>query len=108
MKTLKLHLKLIKGRWYVSSGAKGYKTFPKFNEILNSWIKGSEAEVLFTSEKLDSSVMKCMLRRNDKGNIVTDFYDIESDNLITSEEQCPKMFSDFEIDSSFYLSCDKW
>lgn len=100
---LKIHLKKIKGKWYASSGPKGYKVFLNFGDQLSEWLKKSEADVVFSQTKNENTVFLCKIRK-EGNNYVIDFYDTNTQELVTSEEQCPKIFNDFSIDSEFYLN----
>lgn len=100
---LKIYLKIVQGRWYISLGKKGYKSTYELDEALSEWIEGSEAIVTFTSEKTSESVRKVVIRwENDKPTM--DLYDPNSRELLRSIKQCPKIFLDYVISNEFYIN----
>lgn len=105
MMDLKIHLKVVKGRWYISLGKKGYKSTYELNAALSEWIRGDEANVSFTTDKTDKSVLKVVIRQEDKW-FSMDVYDPNSGEFIRSVKQCPKIFSDYMIENEFYINYD--
>lgn len=100
---LKIHLKKVKGRFYMSLGCKGYKSNLSFNAALSKWIKGNEGYVTFTDEKTEHSVYKVNVRKKED-YYVMDLFDVESGELQVSQEQCPKIFQDYNIAPEFYIN----
>lgn len=105
---LKIHLKKVKGRFYMSLGCKGYKSNHTFNEALSKWIKGDEGCVTFTDERTEDSVYKVNVRKQDDYYIM-DLFDVNSGELQVSQEQCSKIFQDYDIAQEFYINYNpKW
>lgn len=100
---LKIHLKKVKGRFYMSLGCKGYKSNHTLNEALAKWIQKDEGCVTFTDEKTENSVYKVNVRKEDD-HYVMDLFDIQSGELQVSQEQCPKIFQDYDIVPEFYIN----
>lgn len=100
---LKIHLKKVKGRFYMSLGCKGYKSNFSFNEALSKWIQKDEGCVTFTDNKTDDSVYKVKVRKVEDYYMM-DLYDIDSGELQVSQEQCPKIFEDYNLPQEFYIN----
>ena len=75
----KIYLKVVKGRWYISLGCKGYKSTYALNRALSTLIHGESAEVTFTSDRTENSAYKAVVTRKD------DLYILELHNLDTDE-----------------------
>ena len=99
----KIYLKVVKGRWYISLGCKGYKSTFALNKALSKLIQGESAEVTFTSDKTTDSVYKAQVVRKDDLYIL-ELHDLDTNELEMSIEQCPKIFNDFDISSAFYIN----
>ena len=99
----KIYLKVVKGRWYISLGCKGYKSTYALNRALSTLIHGESAEVTFTSDRTENSAYKAVVTRKDNLYIL-ELHDLDTDELKMSIEQCPKIFNDFDIGSEFYIN----
>lgn len=99
----KIYLKVVKGRWYISLGCKGYKSTFALNKALSKLIQGESAEVTFTSDRTEDSVYKAQVVRKDDLYIL-ELHDLDTNELEMSIEQCPKIFNDFDIGSEFYIN----
>lgn len=99
----KIYLKVVKGRWYISLGCKGYKSTFALNKALSTLIQGESAEVTFTSERTESSVYRAVVSKKDDLYIL-ELHDLDTGKLEMSIEQCPKIFNDFNIGSEFYIN----
>lgn len=99
----KIYLKVVKGRWYISLGCKGYKSTFALNKALSTLIQGESAEVIFTSDRTESSVYRAVVtKKNDL--YILELHDLDTNKLEMSIEQCPKIFNDFNIGSEFYIN----
>ena len=94
METLNLLLKKVGGRWFGSTGKKGYRFYKSFDSILSSWISDSEASIYRIEVK----------KKPGSRNYTMDFFDVNTGDLKYSEDQCPSIIEDFSIDSEFYLN----
>lgn len=99
----KIYLKVVKGRWYISLGCKGYKSTFALNKALSTLTKKESVEVTFTSERTESSIYRATVRKDEKLYIL-ELHNINTDKLEMSIEQCPKIFNDFNIGSEFYIN----
>lgn len=99
----KIYLKVVKGRWYISLGCKGYKSTYALNRALFTLVRGKSTEVTFTSDRTENSAYKAVVTRKD-GLYILELHDLDTDELKMSIEQCPKMFNDFNIGPEFYIS----
>lgn len=99
----KIYLKVVKGRWYISLGCKGYKSTFALNRALSTLIRGESAEVTFTSERTENSAYRATVAKKDDLYIL-ELHDLDTDKLEMSIEQCPKIFNDFNIGSEFYIN----
>lgn len=99
----KIYLKVVKGRWYISLGYKGYKSTFALNEALSTLIRGDSAEVTFTSNRTENSAYKAQVVKKDDLCIL-ELHNLDTDKLEMSIEQCPKIFNDFNIGSEFYIN----
>lgn len=105
METLNLLLKKVGGRWFGSTGKKGYRFYKSFDSILSSWISDSEASISFSSEKTPQSIYRIEIKKKPGSrNYTMDFFDVNTGDLKYSEDQCPSIIEDFSIDSEFYLN----
>lgn len=99
----KIYLKIVKGRWYISLGCKGYKSTYELNKALSKLIGKNSAIVTFTTEKTELSVYRATVRKDEKLYIL-ELHNINTDEMEMSIKQCPKIFNDFNIDSEFYIN----
>lgn len=99
----KIYLKIVKGRWYISLGCKGYKSTHALNEALSKLIGKNSAIVTFTTEKTELSVYRATVRKDEKLYIL-ELHNINTDEIEMSIKQCPKIFNDFDIGSEFYIN----
>lgn len=99
----KIYLKVVRGRWYISLGTKGYKSTFELDKALSEWVTKDSATITFTSEKTPDSVRRVVIRYED-GKPIMDFYDPNSNELLKSVKQCPKIFVDYVIDKEFYIN----
>lgn len=99
----KIYLKVVKGRWYISLGKKGYKSTFALDEALSEWIHNSSATITFTSEKTLDTVLKVIMRTESEKPVM-DIYNPETNQLIKSISQCPRIFSDYAIDNEFFIN----
>lgn len=99
----KIYLKVVKGRWYISLGCKGYKSTFALNKALSTLIQKESAEVTFTSERTEFSVFKAVAVKKDDSYIL-ELYNLDTNELEMSIKQCPKIFNDFDIGSEFYIN----
>lgn len=99
----KIYLKVVKGRWYISLGCKGYKSTYALNRALSTLIHGESAEATLTSDRTENSTYKAVVTRKDDLHFL-ELHDLDTDELKMSIEQCSKMFNDFDIGSEFYIN----
>lgn len=99
----KIYLKVVKGRWYISLGVKGYKSTFDLDKALSEWLKKDSAVITFTSGRTADSVRRVVIRY-EENKPVMDFYDPDSGELLRSVRECPKMFTDYIIDKEFYIN----
>lgn len=105
METLNLLLKKVGGRWFGSTGKKGYRFYKSFDSTLSNWISDSEVNVSFSRERTPQSIYRIeMKKKPDSRDYIMNFFDVNTGDLKYSEEQCPNLFKDFSIDSEFYLN----
>lgn len=99
----KIYLKIVRGRWYISLGCKGYKSTHALNETLSKLIGKNSATVTFTNEKTELSVYRATVKKDEELYIL-ELHNINTDEIEMSIKQCPKIFNDFDIGSEFYIN----
>lgn len=58
---LSLTFKKFKGKWYVSSGCKGYNILVDFGNFLSDSYESTQVEVIISEEKLTEEAFKVLL-----------------------------------------------
>lgn len=100
---LKIHIKKVKGRYYMSLGCKGYKSNHNLNAALEKWIKKDEGIITFTDTQTTDSVYRAeVVKKSDCWDL--NLYDLQTNELVVSQEQCPKILEDYDICSDFYIN----
>lgn len=99
----KVHLRRVKGSFYVSFGSKGYTTTTEFNEYLSELFKEGRGVVTFTDNQTDDSIFKVCV--HDKRDFfIMDFYSVETNDLVKSIKQRPRAFREHDISPEFYIN----
>lgn len=99
----RIHLKKVKGRYYISLGSKGYKSTYDLDKALSEWVGKDSAVITFTLSPTEHTVRKVRMRIEDDAPVM-DLYDPKSEELFRSVKQCPKMFNDYSMEKEFYIN----
>lgn len=100
---LKLYLRKVNGRFYMSLGNKGYKANVLFNNFLTEQFPSGRGIVTFTDQQTEDSIFKTRVYNNGD-SFTMDFFDVNDQKLERQVKQCPSMFRDYDIPSEFYIN----